>query len=142
MTLATAHLLVGRTIVAADLRPFSDGRGGKAYRPVLTLDNGATVEFTVQETDAHGDLDGLPFHDPSDPGVRPEYTPGKSGGGRVYLVKLATRPLRAAVEALSARIASDLGDKVELMLMRQSGYGPDDYGAAHRALTRALHGES
>lgn len=61
MTLAIPRLLVGRTIAAVDLRPFTDGRGGKSYRPILTLDNGATIEFTVQETES------------SEYGVRPDY---------------------------------------------------------------------
>lgn len=52
MTLATAKLLVGRTIVAFDRRPFDDGRGSLAYDPVLVLDNGAHVTFIVQETEA------------------------------------------------------------------------------------------
>ncbi len=73
MTLATPRLLVGRTIVAVDLRPYSDGRGGKAYRPVFTLDNGATVTFEVQEVDVHTTLDGLHEVGSGPPGVRPEY---------------------------------------------------------------------
>lgn len=56
MTLATARLLVGRTIVAVDLHPWDDettaGRKLQTcYAPVFTLDNGAKVWFTVQETD-------------------------------------------------------------------------------------------
>ena len=43
--------LIGRTITAVDFRPFGDGRGGRAYDPVFTLDNGQRVYFTVQETD-------------------------------------------------------------------------------------------
>lgn len=62
MTLAIPRLLAGRTIVAVDLRPFPDGRGSKAYRPVLTLDNGATLSFTVQETESQ------------EYGVRPDYS--------------------------------------------------------------------
>lgn len=50
MTLATARLLVGRAIVAVELRPFTDGRGGTAYDPVITLDNGARLTFSVAET--------------------------------------------------------------------------------------------
>lgn len=65
MTLAIPRLLVGRTIVAADLRPFSDGRGGKAYRPVFTLDNGARLTMEAQETDV------------GDYGVRPDYHAGR-----------------------------------------------------------------
>lgn len=77
MTLAIPRLLVGRTIVAVDLRSYADGRGGKAYCPIFTLDNGATVTFTVQEVDIHGKQDGLPFHESGDSGVRPEYRAGK-----------------------------------------------------------------
>ena len=73
MTLAIPRLLVGRRIVAVALNPRPDGRGGKAYSPVLTLDNGATVSFKVQETDVHGKLDGLAFHEAGEPAVRPEY---------------------------------------------------------------------
>lgn len=65
MTLAIPRLLVGRTIVAVDLHRFDDGRGGKAYRPILTLDNGATLSFTVQETE-------LAVY-----GVRPDYHAGR-----------------------------------------------------------------
>lgn len=43
--------LVGRTIVAVDLQRFSDGKGGWAFDPVLTLDNGRRLGFSVQETD-------------------------------------------------------------------------------------------
>lgn len=52
MTLATARLLVGRTIVAVDLGTFDDGRGGGAHDPTFVLDNGARVTFTVEETEA------------------------------------------------------------------------------------------
>jgi len=43
--------LIGRRIVAVDLYPFADGRGGTATQPVLHLDNGRRVWFTVQETE-------------------------------------------------------------------------------------------
>ena len=43
--------LVGRTIVAVDLGRFADGRGGWAFQPVITLDNGRRLTFSVQETD-------------------------------------------------------------------------------------------
>ena len=43
--------LVGRTIVAVDLRRFADARGGWAFDPVITLDNGRRLAFSVQETD-------------------------------------------------------------------------------------------
>ncbi len=67
MTLATARLLVGRTIVAVDLRPFDGGSPQEirnCHDPVITLDNGAQLTFSVQETDSG---DGY--------GVRPNYHP-------------------------------------------------------------------
>jgi hypothetical protein len=55
MTLATARLLVGRTIVAVDLRPFSAEIAGEpgvmAHDPILTLDNGARITFLTEETE-------------------------------------------------------------------------------------------
>lgn len=61
--LANARLLVGRKIVAVDLRPFRDeGVDGKlikiTYDPILTLDNGARVFFNVDEIDC-GDGYGI-----------------------------------------------------------------------------------
>lgn len=47
-----ARQLEGRTIVSVDLKPFADGRGGKAFDPTLTLDNGAVLTFKVQETES------------------------------------------------------------------------------------------
>ena len=83
MTLAIPRLLVGRTIVAVELNARPDGRGGKAYAPVLTLDNGATLTFAVQGTDVHGELDGIAYHEAGDPGVRPEYrAPDRHGASR------------------------------------------------------------
>lgn len=43
--------LVGRKIVKTEARPFSDGRGGKTYDPRITLDDGTTLTFVVEETD-------------------------------------------------------------------------------------------
>lgn len=43
--------LVGRTIVGVRLRPFTDGRGGKATNPELVLDDGTTIDFDTQETE-------------------------------------------------------------------------------------------
>lgn len=105
MTLATARLLVGRTIVAVDLRPYPDGRGGRAYNPVLTLDNGATVTFEVQDTDVHGELDGLPFHESGDPGVRPDYKAGSQ-----TQVRRAERARSAARQAVNAMLAGPVGE--------------------------------
>lgn len=54
MTRATARLLVGRTIVAYDAKPFNGGRRAHRsvhYDPIITLDNGATVAFSGTETE-------------------------------------------------------------------------------------------
>lgn len=45
------HYLIGKRIVAVDLRSFSDGRGGVTYDPHLTLDDGSEVHAVVDETD-------------------------------------------------------------------------------------------
>lgn len=45
--------LLGRRIVRVGLRSFSDGRGSLAHNPVLYLDNGSCVTFSVEETE-HG----------------------------------------------------------------------------------------
>lgn len=67
MVTASARLLVGRTIVAVELRTFEDGEGlqrGTHHRPVFVLDNGARVTFYVTETDS-----GTEY------GVTPQYHP-------------------------------------------------------------------
>lgn len=48
--------VIGRTIVGYESNRFADGRGGVAFNPVLTFDNGAQLRFVVQETDTgeHG----------------------------------------------------------------------------------------
>ena len=54
MTLATARLLVGRKIVAYDARPFVTGEGSTrriCHDPRITLDNGAVLTITVEETE-------------------------------------------------------------------------------------------
>jgi hypothetical protein len=50
--LATSKLLIGRTIVGFELRPWtdSDPEKSKHYDPVFILDNGARVSFMVTET--------------------------------------------------------------------------------------------
>jgi hypothetical protein len=48
---ATKKALIGRTIVAVEFNPFSDGRGGTAHDPRLTLDNGRCIYFSTEETD-------------------------------------------------------------------------------------------
>lgn len=57
MTLATARLLIGHTIVAFDARPWRDPNG-MHYAPRITLDNGAVLTFSVTETDS-GDCYGV-----------------------------------------------------------------------------------
>lgn len=51
LKLATSRLTVGQKIVAFELNPFPDGRGGTAYNPVITLGNGAQIKFEVTETE-------------------------------------------------------------------------------------------
>lgn len=63
---ATAKLLVGRRIVGFRHNPWSDGRGGTAHNPVIELDNGAVLTFTVEETDC------------GEYGVCCSYTPGRN----------------------------------------------------------------
>jgi hypothetical protein len=41
----------GRTIVKSEARPFPDDRGNTVYNPRLTLDDGTTVSFMVEETE-------------------------------------------------------------------------------------------
>lgn len=57
MTTASARLLVGRRIIGYDARRFQGrrsirGRGQQvAHAPIILLDNGASLSFTVEETD-------------------------------------------------------------------------------------------
>lgn len=51
MRLARREDLLGRRIVAVNLRPFADGRGGRAFDPLLVLDDGSTLSFGAMETD-------------------------------------------------------------------------------------------
>ena len=46
------HQLMGRRIVGLRLNKFSDGKGGWATNPMLTLDNGLEMWFVVQKTEA------------------------------------------------------------------------------------------
>lgn len=48
---ARRNHLIGRTIVAVDFGPFDNMRGGTAYAPRITLDNGRQLYFVSQETD-------------------------------------------------------------------------------------------
>ena len=52
--------LVGRRIVAVDLRPFNDGRGGTTTAPLLKLDDGTSIWFSVHETET--DSYGIVMH--------------------------------------------------------------------------------
>lgn len=63
MANATQRLLKGRTIVAFDARPFDGAHVGATYTltchdPVIQLDNGARLTFTVEETES-GDTYGV-----------------------------------------------------------------------------------
>ena len=42
---------IGKRIKRIRLRPFPDGRGGRAYDPIIELDDGTRIQFYVQETD-------------------------------------------------------------------------------------------
>lgn len=58
---ASARHLVGRRIVAVDMRSFKSGEGrGKrvCHDPVVTLDDGSVLSFVVEETDS-GDCYGV-----------------------------------------------------------------------------------
>ncbi len=48
---ATTKHLIGRTIIAVQMRPFRDGRGGTAHAPLVTLDDGRKVWFVTEETE-------------------------------------------------------------------------------------------
>lgn len=39
----------GKTIKKLALNPFPNGRGGQLFAPVITLEDGSTLRFTVQE---------------------------------------------------------------------------------------------
>jgi hypothetical protein len=43
--------LVGRKIVGVEFNRKSDGRGGRMTDPVITLDNGRKLLFSVHESD-------------------------------------------------------------------------------------------
>ena len=54
--------IVGRKIVEFKLQPFDDGRGGIAYDPIITLDDGSFLAFDVIETEV-GECYGIrPMH--------------------------------------------------------------------------------
>lgn len=60
LSTASARLLVGRTIVGFELRTWRDDDPERTphHDPVLVLDNGARVTFTVTET-YNGDSYGI-----------------------------------------------------------------------------------
>ena len=52
MTLATARLLVGRTIVGVYIAPGIERDNDRVhYQPTIVLDNGARITFSVTESD-------------------------------------------------------------------------------------------
>lgn len=46
-----ARRLRGKTVARALLRPFDDGRGGRAYDPIVSFTDGSALRFVVQETE-------------------------------------------------------------------------------------------
>ena len=50
--------LIGKKIVAVDMQPFDDGKGGTAHDPVITLDDGSRLCFITEEIDS-GDCYGV-----------------------------------------------------------------------------------
>ena len=84
--LATKRRLVGRKIVDVRLRRFAAGGGrGWTYDPVLVLDNGATVTFTVDELESASDY-----------GITPNY----------YLPAAASPPATSRARARRPRTAA------------------------------------
>lgn len=64
--IATKRLLVGRRIADVKLNRFNAGGGrGWTYRPVLVLDNGATVSFVVDEIESASDYGITPHYHPA-----------------------------------------------------------------------------
>lgn len=43
--------IVGKRILAVEMNPSDDGRGGTAYSPVIRLEGGAKLRFVTQETE-------------------------------------------------------------------------------------------
>lgn len=43
--------VVGKRVVAVDMRPFGDGKGGTTYDPVLRFEGGSSLAFVVAETE-------------------------------------------------------------------------------------------
>lgn len=62
--------IIGRKIVEVDMHPFATGLHqpmGTTYAPVFTLDNGARIKFSVDETEV------------GEYGVRPVYCKRRTG---------------------------------------------------------------
>lgn len=72
MTLATARLLVGRKIVSFELNSWKDP-SGTHYNPIIKLDNGAWISFSVTETDMGAEYGVEPSYHPH--GLRPKESP-------------------------------------------------------------------
>jgi hypothetical protein len=51
MSMVSKRQLVGRRIINFDPGSFNDSRGGVAHDPVITLDDGSVLSFSVEETD-------------------------------------------------------------------------------------------
>jgi hypothetical protein len=51
MSMVSKRQLVGRRIIDFDPGTFDDARGGKAHDPVITLNDGSVLSFSVEETD-------------------------------------------------------------------------------------------
>jgi hypothetical protein len=69
VTLATARLLVGRKIVGFELNSWKD-ENGTHYNPIITLDNGASISFSVTETESGAEYGAEPSYHPF--GLRPK----------------------------------------------------------------------
>jgi hypothetical protein len=53
--------LRGKTISNVEMRPFEDGRGGKAHAPVIRFTDGTCITFTAEETEAESGV-GITYH--------------------------------------------------------------------------------
>lgn len=43
--------IVGKRVAAVEMRPFDDGKGGKAHAPIIRFADGSFIEFTTEETE-------------------------------------------------------------------------------------------
>ncbi len=64
MTPASKRLLKGRMIADYRARPEHDSLGRIYHDPVITLDNGATLTFSVEETNAGCYGVAVTYHSP------------------------------------------------------------------------------